>query len=203
MPSTISSGKYEKYNQRAIDCLRARNEPLDGRVGAVKRWLDHYKVFQGFTGEERIRLANAVLRWADDKDLNLDLASTEEVLTAHTELEEACCKALGRDRGFTSLASKALWLCYPNSVPIFDDLTKRSLQMLTRLEPALVIADLGLSEYQIFVHYWKQLYERYGDTLRIPLAERDSENTLHRTKIFDSVLWLLGEPVYGNPHAES
>ena len=39
----------------------------------------------------------------------------------------------GRLRDVTSLTSKALWCCYPQDVPMFDDYAVRALQVISRL----------------------------------------------------------------------
>jgi hypothetical protein len=103
---------------------------------------------------------------------------------------------MGKHRVFTSLASKALWLCYPDSVPIFDQLAQRSVQILIKFEADITTPDARCLEYERFVQYWKQLYKRYGDGLSAPLAERDPNKKLHKAKVFDAVLLLFSEPKY-------
>ena len=188
--------EYRDYDRPALDCIHNKSIPSDQREAGLKRWLDYYKVFQGFTSGQRLDLTRAILAWADRLDLNEEIDSAEKIERAHANLMKACCEAYGKERVFISLASKALWLCYPDSIPIFDNLAKHSLQLLVRFEPNIIPVDPKASEYREFVHYWKQLYERYGERLSGPLAVNDPNNEFNRIKVFDAVLWLLGEPGY-------
>ena len=188
--------EYTHHDRQALHCLHVRETPLQDRVTGLRGWLDYYKVLQGFTDIKRVDLAQTVLIWADRRDLSMAPTFVKEIGEAHADLMSACCVTFGKKREFTSLASKALWLCYPDSVPIFDKYVERSVQLLAKFEPDIPPADSDHSDYEVFVHYWKQLYERYGDALRAPVAERDLEDILHTAKTFDAVLWLISEPRY-------
>jgi hypothetical protein len=51
----------------------------------------------------------------------------------------------------------------------------------------------GEPKYRKFVHIWKALYQRYEGTLNeIPLGDYP-----YRVRIFDMILWLIGQPRYG------
>lgn len=92
-------------------------------------------------------------------------------------------------------SQEALWLCYPASVPLYDSFTQCALWVLSKL---LDIDPLPKAEpeYRQFVHMWKALYQRYESTLNeIPLG-----NYPYRVRIFDMVLWLVGQPRYGWKH---
>lgn len=131
--------------------------------------------------------------WADVRDVKRDLTTTDALGQAHRELMAACVAANQENRDFTSLASKALWLCYPDSVPIFDMFAQRTLWVISKLEKDIhPLPDIE-TEYKKFVHIWKALYDRYASTIN----GIDIGAYPYRVRIFDKILWLIGEPRYG------
>jgi hypothetical protein len=98
--------------------LALENRLASGRQQTLHRWFQSYQAFQGIDGPKRDAIVAAVLQWADNRDLERDLTTVDALVQAHTELLGVCTRAYGKRRDFKSLASKALWLCYPASVPI-------------------------------------------------------------------------------------
>ena len=143
--------------------------------------------------QRRLAIATAVLEWADSRNLQRDLTSVNAIADAHVEIMEVCTRARGEKRDFTSLASKALWLCYPDSVPIFDSFVQRALWVISKLEPDIALLPDNNPEYRKFVHLWKALNERYATTLN----NMDIGSYPYRVRIFDKILWLIGNPLYG------
>jgi hypothetical protein len=167
----------------------ARHEILRG-------WLSSYAVCQGFDNSQRDVLAKAVLDWADRQPEDSKLESLDALVHAHSELMAACSDADGRNRDFTSLASKALWLRYPDEVPLYDRLAQVALWMLSKLEPDLPPvprAPIGIHRYGPFALVWRTLFDRSADSI----AAVDNQGYPYRVRIFDRILWLIGEPVYG------
>jgi hypothetical protein len=181
----------EKGDSKAL--LALGNKAVPDRSGAVLSWLQSYQVFQGIHGPQRLAIAAAVLDWADSHDLQTDLTSTNALVNAHAELMAVCTQANERKRDFTSLASKALWLCYPARVPIFDRFAQRTLWVISKLETDIALLPDTEPEYHQFVHLWRALYDRYA----IALNELPLGTYPYRVRIFDKILWLIGEPRYG------
>lgn len=181
----------EKDDTAAL--LALENKTKQGRSEAIRKWLQGYQVFQGIPGPKRIAIAASVVEWADTRDKQRDLTTVDALVAAHTELEDVCIRAYGKKRSFNSLASKALWLCYPSSVPILDDFTQSALSVISKLEADTTSLPETDSDYRKFVHLWKTLYDRYAAALN----EIDIGTYPYRVRIFDKILWLLGEPRYG------
>jgi hypothetical protein len=191
-----------ELEQVEFDCpvlLAVRDRTAQDRNNVLRQWLRSYNVFQGINSRGRDAIVAAVLEWADSRDLEGDLTTVNAITMAHGELMGVCTEAYraisGKRRDFTSLASKALWLCYPASVPLYDIFTQRTLWVLSKF---LDIDPLprAVPQYRQFVHIWKALYQRYETTLNeIPLG-----NYPYRVRIFDMILWLVGKPRYDWEH---
>jgi hypothetical protein len=179
--------------------LAVRDSTAPDRNNVLRQWLLSYNVFQGIDNPGRDAIVAAILQWADRRDPERDLTTVEAITEAHVELMGVCIEAYtgtsGKRRDFTSLASKALWLCYPASVPLYDSFTQCALWVLCKF---LDTDPLPRAEpqYRQFVHIWKALYQRYENTLdEIPLG-----NYPYRVRIFDIILWLVGKPRYDWEH---
>jgi len=180
----------ETLDGPALDSLRNRN--ASDRATVLRSWFYNYQVFQGISAEKRVAVASAVLQWADAKELRVNLSTVDAVEQAHAELMAACSKADGRDRDFTSLASKALWLCYPYDVPIFDSFAQRALWVIAKLEDGGMAGIAAGSEYHRFLHIWKTLFDRY----EAALSEIDTHGYPYRVRVFDKILWMIGTRDY-------
>jgi hypothetical protein len=187
----LKNEQESRDDLNALEVLGKKAAP--NRMAGIRRWLQSYEVFQGIDGPRRDAIATAVLEWADSRDLQRDLTSVDALAEAHVELNSVCTRAYGEERDFTSLASKALWLCYPDSVPIFDSFAQRALWVISKLEPDIDALPGKNPEYRKFVHIWKALYDRYGRTLE----DIGIENYPYRVRIFDRILWIIGEPRFG------
>jgi len=181
----------QQIDNRALQAIH--NKAALDRSEAIRSWLQSYQVFQGIEGPRRIAIATAVLNWADTCDPQRSLATVDDLTTAHEEMMAVCELANGDKRDFTSLASKALWLCYPDAVPIFDSFAQRALWVISKLESDITTLAGTASEYRKFIHVWKTLYDRYARAIN----EIESGTYPYRVRIFDKVLWLVGEPLYG------
>jgi hypothetical protein len=181
--------EHERLDRKALAAVRDRSS--EERAAAVQSWLGQYKVFMGFDTSQRKAISEAVIRWADARQ-TARLEGLAELVEAHTELAGRCRAAFGRERDFTSLASKALWLRYPDGVPLYDRLASQALTVVSRMvgeEPPAK----GTPEYYQFAYTWQRIYERYRDAVE----GIDARGYPYRVRIFDQVLWTLGEPGYG------
>ena len=181
----------EKIDSKTL--LLLENRTASGRSEGVRSWLQSYQVFQGIEGPKRIAIAAVVVEWADARDAQRNLANVDSLVKAHGEMMATCERANGVKRDFTSLASKVLWLCYPQDVPLFDSFAQCALHVVSKLEADIAPLSDSNSEYQQFVHVWMALYHRYTNAV----TAIDIGDYPYRVRIFDKILWLLGEPRYG------
>ena len=185
-----------KRDQEAIKAVTERQLPT--RRDDLRKWLWFYRVLQGFTTPEGFKIAEAVLGWADgDRNRSRDLTTAEALAAAHAELMKVVCQAYGKRRDFTSLASKALWLCYPESVPMFDGWTRNALYVISKIENGINPIAEKTPDYEQFVHVWKQLYSKYKETIEsLDIGTCPYPYRVYRVRVFDRILWLIGRSSY-------
>lgn len=186
----ISLQEAEK-DERALTAVRDRN--LEDRMEAIRAWLDFYKVLQGFDRANRDAVATAALNWVDSQPPDSTLEAAEDVVRAHMDLGSLCSAVCAKPRSCISLASKVLWLRYPDDVRVYDRLAQDALWVLSKLECGLLSPPRNSTKYAAFVFVWRSLYERYEQSI----AAIDDRGYPYRVRIFDRILWLIGEPVYG------
>lgn len=180
----------EKIDNKTLAALGDKASPNRGET--VRGWLQSYQVFQGIEGANRPAIASAIVEWADARDTHRDLTTADALNNAHLEMTAVCVRANGKPREFTSLASKALWLCYPDSVPLYDSFAQRALWVICKLEKDITTLPESDLEYRKFVHVWKAVYDRYVSAIN----SIDIGSYPYRVRIFDKILWLIGEPRY-------
>lgn len=191
----IQSWGGDAGDQKGLRALA--NKSLQTRQADLREWLRSYAVFQGFTNAQRDQITEAVVIWADARNPGRDLATADTLATAHAELQAACQIRIlngpeSKNRDLTSLASKALWLCYPDSVPIYDAYARNALQVISKMEDGITSISEKRPKYEQFVHIWKLLYERN----RVTIENLEIGSYPYRVRVFDAVLWLLGQPSY-------
>lgn len=179
--------KWMEEDEKALRSLA--NSDVDGIVS----WLHYYRVFQGFTSKERNDVAEAIVKWAEFRAIERDLSSAQLLDDAHKELMRECVNALGRERDLTSLVSKALWLCYPQQVPIYDRFARRALTVLSHLEENIEPAPKDFSEYGKFAHSWKYFFETYADSIKAI----DMKSSRYPVRVLDMILWTIGVDSFG------
>lgn len=167
--------------------------PLEERADHVRTWLRDYQVLQGFTIDDRLGVSNAILRYAQNyqgRPLGKDAVTIEAEFNT---LYALCADAVhlnrdGRQRNVTSLASKALWACHPNSVPMFDELAANTLGVLTRLEQLEL--PQNSTTYGRFLGAWFAFYERTN------IQGRDLNGYPYPIRVFDKILWIVGQEIF-------
>ena len=187
--------KYHEADNKIKAALTTTQMSHSERTSTVREWLRTYSVLQGLTDEARSNVAAAIVDYADSarpKHLSTD---PERIFEQFEQLHSMCSKAIpltkkGKPRTLTSLASKALWCCYPDVVPIYDSQAVSALSVLSRLmeidEP-----DDGKPLYRRYVEVWFACYSR----VTIPDAELGGFP--HKVRVFDKVLWQLGRGGFG------
>lgn len=189
---------HKAYDAEALDALSNEKDP--GRWDKIRNWLQAYKVFRvRGIANQKDKIAEAVLAWADSRDRNRDLESPAALSIAHQSLMESVCDAYVCDsqnkrRDFVSLASKALWLCYPDKIPMFDSYAQRALWVLAKLETGLRTPP-GRYGYHPFVSVWKDVYEKYAATIN----DLPTDGYQYRVRVFDRILWQIGMDQYSIP----
>src|SRR6266567_2337720 len=138
-----------------------------------------------------------VLVWADSAQDRARLTTVDAICEAHDSLMVQCATAYGRKRDFTSLASKALWLCYRNDVPIFDSYSNRALSVLSKLERSITTPDERASQYRQFACVWNSFYERF----QAIMDGIDTQGYPYPVRVFDVTLWMIGAPGYVIPQS--
>ena len=137
----------------------------DGRVAALRKWMDIYKVLQGIDGERRDAIAGATLGWADRQELQSRLDNLDSLVHAHVELMAGCSQADGRGRKFISLVSKAMWLRCPADVSLYDHFAQDALWILSKLEPNLSAIPVNATQYGAFALIWRAFYDKYASSI--------------------------------------
>jgi len=174
---------FMEKDDKALESLRTSD------VGGISSWLHYYRVFQGFTSKERESVSEAIVKWAAVRTVERDLSSARLLDEAHKQLTRKCADALGGERDLSSLVSKALWLCYPQQVPIFDSFARRTLWVLKRLEGNTEPIPEGLSQYGRFAHTWMYFFDTYADSIN----KIDMKSCRYPVRVFDAILWSIGD----------
>lgn len=176
------------------DVIKAVNGGANAQA-RVEAWLKNYKVFQGYKNQERHDVASKVVEYAQRRDRNADLSQWPVLMKQYENLYNACAAAThpkrnGKPRDATSLASKALWSCYPSAVPVYDAHAQRAVWIIARLLEVTPVA--GTSRYGAFAEIWLELYRRVEPLLE----EADRRKYPYKVRAFDKILWIVGQPNY-------
>jgi hypothetical protein len=197
---------------------------------AVKTWIDRYRVLRGkkLSTTMRERLVRAIIN--DAPQIRRSLIATS-ILDRHAEIRAYCNTVEGikikdektgieRDRDFTSLASKLLWLLHPETVPIFDSQAWCATTVIARISGnvytpgSVVTRDSILNPYCAFLKLhalcFADLYDRIDATVAaefsaifasakrknrtITEADAKRQYANHMT-VIDQILWHLGSLV--------
>lgn len=176
--------------------IEAINDTGAGRIELVRKWLISYKVLHYYSLEDGRNIAEQVVKFADNrtkKDLDQDKDLVIQEFSALGKLiltVAPLAPKSGKPRELTSLTSKALWCCYPYDVPIFDNYTKRALQVISRicgLKP-----EPSHSGYGAFVDVWFQVY----DEIKPILGQEKLSGFTYKVRVLDWLLWDLGQPSF-------
>ena len=181
---------WDRENDEAA-LLAITSRDQHNRPNSVRRWLERYSAFLGFKSAERDAIADVIVTWIDNQDPTTTLDTAESIIEAHADLVEQCQRV--KKRGYTSLASKALWLRYPEQVPIYDSVALSAVRVLSKLLPGNSRppgAPNTPSDYASFVRAWMRLYDDSSTALAA------IEGCKYRSRILDAILLRLGEDIY-------
>ncbi len=98
----------------------------EAREEQLLKWLNHYKVLLFFPPEKSREVAKQIIEFADEPRPTALFQNNERINEQYERLKVRIQSVLSRSpksnklREVTSLASKALWCCYPHDIPMFD-----------------------------------------------------------------------------------
>lgn len=187
-------------DRATVQAVATKSMLLADREEQVRRWLNYYKVTLFFPPEASRKIAQKVIEFADGCRPSPALQGKAQIVAEYERLK-ACLQPLappapksGKPRVVTSLSSKALWCCYPDDVPIFDDYAVRALQVISRI--CSIQPESGQSDYERFVDVWLQLYAR----VKPAIDQADLNGYPFKIRVLDGLLWYLGKPAFDVPN---
>ena len=181
-----------------IRALNNRNESAEIRRTAVLKWLRSYSVLRRLNNDEARTIGDGILEFADARGALVRPLSEAEIIEKFTDLHEKY-RLLVRPkkdqtpRDLVSLTSKALWCCYPDAIPIYDSNARCALGVLSRLMGLDRPADA--MPYTRFLSVWFNLYDH------VTIDDDRLGGYPYKVKVFDRILWIIGQPDYGQPAA--
>lgn len=186
----------ERYRARDYDAINAiikQGLPVENRIQIIRGWLRYYGVLRPFNNEVGDAIAIQIIAYADQRVRSNLENNQNHIVDEFRALSLLIAGAIpenpnGGIREVTSLVSKALWLCYPNDVPIIDKNAEKSLQVISRMLRLQIPPNLP--RYASFVHAWFQVY---GQIQKLLQANRPDANYPYDVRLFDFLLWYLGK----------
>nr|WP_298687674.1 hypothetical protein [uncultured Dongia sp.] len=170
--SDIVRDLRENYLARDRAALTAIRDPkYPGRHWIIRSWLHEYSVIRR-TWKTKLKVSplfqaektvNAALKYVDKsiqcqsgRPGGLTALTRDNLVAYFDELEGHCEAVTGIDQ--VSLASKILWLCFPNAAPMYDSFAR------TALNPSIkgtLSARSSSRKYEAFIRDWFELYDAY------------------------------------------
>ncbi|MFZ1991991.1 MAG: hypothetical protein WAW96_19725 [Alphaproteobacteria bacterium] len=189
--SGFEAHEDREHDDRALKALNDNALSDSKRRRGILAWLSRYGVLKGIKKSARSKVANTILKYADNQRSPIEQGDEAGILAGFAILHEACRRKVKRRknrslRDLSSLTSKAFWLCYPDVVPILDSHTERSLYVISRL------VGIGCPEgdrYACFLHVWLSIYR-----ILEPNLSKEKLRGQRPVRIFDYLLWTLGQP---------
>lgn len=183
-------------DEATVKAVAAADMEFVEREKQIRKWLNYYKVVRFFPPEKSREIARRILEFVDEprpNTLRLDKAlivSEFHRLTSRIQPVIPPTQRSGKPPEITSLASKALWCCYPHDVPIFDGNALRALQVIGRL--CRVVSPSSERSYDNYADVWLQIYEK----IRPVIDAADLNGYPYKVRVLDGVLWYLGRPSF-------
>ncbi len=161
-----------------------------GGPTALRHWLHRYRAFMRFTTPQRGKVCLAICDFAKDKQRLSDPLDEDQICAEFLALKRVIEPFTpvhgGKPRHVNSLCSKALWCCYPESVPIYDVNAYRSIAALSRLlQLPTTRVDKG---YVAYVSQWMAVYRRLEPCFS---DARQIARFGWKVRFFDRFLWHL------------
>lgn len=185
-----------------IDLLNNQQELIQNPKEAsdvIRKWLNRYNAFQRLSNNIRVDVSNAVIRFAETPLKRGTILNQADIIEQFNTLYAMCSNHMprrknGHPRDCTSITSKALWCCYPDSIPLYDSYAKRALTVMGKLDRGaqnLSLSKGSDNEYANFVAVWHYFYEQAQSSL-----DQLSTDYSYKVRVFDKILWLIGKDDY-------
>ena len=178
-------------------CIRAMARSRSGAIHTLQdrddllRWLQRYSVLQGFTTDQRSRIAQNALRFAASLGTGSRLERSQ-VWAAFSAMSNFLLRAddnsLFKARSVDSMASKLLWLCYPEDVPILDRFAEAGLMVVWRLLGKDYPPPGTRDRYHAFTTAWFRSFDELATEITV------DERYPYAVRQFDYFLLALGAP---------
>jgi hypothetical protein len=189
---------YRQYDAPTIDALKNQNQEVIARQRQVRAFLRGYSVLQGLTADDETAVVHEIIEFADAQDLAISPTSNNEILERFDDLHRRCRTNVhprkdGTFRDLTSLASKALWCCYPDAIPMFDSRAASALCVVSHLAGLAGPQREAESRYELFLSKWLDLYSRVKPTIDA-IGDNRLCGCTHKVRVLDMILWTIGGP---------
>ncbi|MGB6941051.1 MAG: hypothetical protein WBE37_01475 [Bryobacteraceae bacterium] len=179
-------------DKAVIDAINGRDLDRTARTEEIIKWLSYYKVLMFSPRDRSLAIGKQIIDFADGprkKSLDRDKDGIVSEFNRLGELigNTAASIKTGKIPKLTSLTSKALWCCYPDDVPIFDNNAASALRVISRLchlSPAP-----KQSEYACSVDLWLKVYKDLDPVM----SAADLSGCPYRIRLLDRLLWRLGQ----------
>lgn len=166
----IHSGLSEFRNEtipdeKTVIAVKSRGISRSDREEQVRNWLYYYHVLRSYPIDASRKIASKIVEFSDQRESDV-LAGKPQIFSEYMKLKDYLqpfvppAPKTGDPRNITSLTSKALWCCYPHSVPIYDDYSARALQVICRICKIKPEKNGGDERYGLFLDAWLQLFEK-------------------------------------------
>lgn len=179
----------DSSDETVVEAVANTKKSPAEREAVLRRWLGAYGVLRF---KKSSTISASVIDFADHRQSSSLNRDKSLIVSEFRRLQNQVHSLLpvrkdGKNGQRISLVSKALWCCYPNDIPIYDDYASRSLQVLSRLCHFDHID--GDTDYSRHVNAWFTLY----DILKGVIEHADANHYPHQIRILDRFLWYLGQ----------
>ncbi len=195
---------FQKYGEIQNDeqvslAVRSPGMYRSDRSKHLLKWLHDYHVLQSFTSETENRITEQVIAFADSRT-RINLNQNKELIFEEFKSLELLIQSVvpanksGKLRNVTSLASKSLWCCYPQDIPIYDNYAEYALQVICRICSIKIISEANgaNSKYSRFLEAWFHIYKEIEPII----LGSDMKGYPYKIRVLDSLLWYTGQPKF-------
>ena len=185
-------GRDTVEDNLAIDVIHQRDRAPTDRKNQIVHWLTHYKVLMFSSPDRSLAIAEQIIGFADEPREDSLHRDKARIVSEFDRLRERICKVAkpkknGKPPALTSLTSKALWCCYPDDVPIFDNNAASALRVISRV--CHMVPEPKQPEYACFVDVWLQVYK----VIEPMIGPEDLSDCPYKVRVLDRLLWYLGQ----------
>ena len=189
----------EKQDQIVINAVNDNIMNHEVRVEELTLWMNKYTDLKYYKEEIRNEIIETIILFADRRS-NCFISTDKNKIISEFRclkrdvIDSITCEEFKANRKMTSWLSKALWCCFPDSVPLYDSHAERALWILSRLTqmPAPNYRTGDCDDYLDFISVWLSFYES------ITIFDNYLFDYPYKVRVFDKILWIIGQPDYGH-----